>query len=244
MPFVKKPKSSGDHLTWLRRMSETGAQDQLQERAYLPQSLLTELAALVPIFETALMRTDETLAGRIRETAERQSALARLETYVRDYWQGLLRRTAREGHSVEVLRMHGLPVDGQLPHPTRDEEWLIWAERIVAGDAQAVAAGLPPMANPASAEVQTVLDQASTEAADVSEADRVYDEAQAALSELRGQASDLIDQVVTYLQLALRKLDPSSQRRIMRTYGVVFVTYEGEVLPEDEELAAPDVPIT
>ncbi len=233
MPYIKKPRSDAERLAWLRRMAETGAQDLLAGRAYLPQPLLTEVTTLVPIVGAAVKRTDETFAGRIKETGERQTAFERLQTYVRDYWQGLIRRTARENHNVEVLRMHGLAIEGYLPNPSRDEEWILWAERLVAGDANAVAAGLPPMANPTSAQVQTILDQVRIEAADVPQADRLYDEAQAALTDLRLPADDLIDQVVTYLQLALRRLDASSQRRIMRTYGVVFAPYEGEVLPEE-----------
>ncbi len=241
MPYIKKPRSDAERLTWLRRMAETGAQDLLEGRAYLPQPLLTEIAALTPALEAAITETDAKFAGRIKETGERQVALARLQTYVRDYWQGLIRRTARENHNVEVLRMHGLAVEGYLPNPSRDEEWILWAERLIAGDAAAVAAGLPPMCNPTSTEVQTVLDQARSEAADVPQADRLYDEAQAALANLRSPADDLIDQVITYLQLSLRKLDASSQRRIMRTYGVVFAAYEGEELPDDEVL--PEEPI-
>jgi hypothetical protein len=236
MPYIKKPRSDAERLTWLRRMAETGAQDLLEGRAYLPQLLLTEVTALLPVIGPAITGADARFAGRIKETGERQTAFARLQNYVRDYWQGLIRRTARENHNVEVLRMHGLAVEGYLPNPSRDEEWILWAERIVAGDAAAVAAGLPPMSNPTSAEVQTVLDQARSEAADVPQADRLYDEAQAALADLRPPADDLIDQVITYLQLALRKLDASSQRRIMRTYGIVFAPYEGEELPEDEVL--------
>ncbi len=236
MPYIQQPRSDAERLNWLRRMADTGGQDTLAGRAYLPQPLLTEIAALAAAIGGAITAADETLAGRIKETAERQTALARLQTYVRDYWQGLTRRTAREGHDVRVLRLHGLAAEGQLPNSNRAEDWLLWAERIVAGDAAAVSDGFPPMCNPTAAEVQAVLDEARVEAADVAQADRSYDEAQAAQAELRTQADDLIDQAIGYLQLALRKLDAPSQRRVMRTYGVVFHTYTGEVLPEDEVL--------
>ncbi len=242
MPFIKKPTADQERLAWLRRMAETGAQDRQQGRAYLPESLLAEVAALTTALAVALEQINETLAARIKETRERRAALERLTIYVRDYWQGLVRRMRRENHSAEVLRLHGLSTEGQSPHPTRGEEWILWAERLVAGDALAVSAGLPPMCNPTSVEVQTVLEQARAEAANVAEADRAYDEAQAALSALRGQADDLIDLVVAHLRLALRSFDPSSQRRIMRTYGVVYATRQGEALPEEGESPAPDVP--
>ncbi len=236
MPYIHKPRSDAERLKWLRRMAETGGQDTLAGRAYLPPPLLTQVSDLTAAIGGAITASDETLAGRIKETAERQAALERLKTTVRDYWHGLTRRTARQGHDVRVLRLHGLAAEGHLPHSNRAEDWLLWAERVVAGDAAAVADGFPPMCNPTAAEVQAVLDEARAEAGDVAQADRLYDEAQAAQAELRTQADDLIDQAIGYLQLALRALDPSSQRRVMRTYGVVFETYVGEVLPEDEVL--------
>jgi len=233
MPYVDKPRSDERRSTCLRLVSETSAADHQEGKEYIPQSLLTEVTGLVPIFGAAFSKVDMAMAGRVKETTERREILGKLQTYVRDYWQGLLRRTARENHSVEVLRMHGLPAEGSLPNPTRNQEWIVWAERVVAGDAAAVGSeeepGLPPMCNPTSAQVQAVMEQAKAESADVSEADRALDDAQAALAELRGQADDLIDQAVMFLQLNLRKLDPPSRRRIMRTYGVVFKAYEGEV---------------
>jgi len=233
MPYVDKPRSDTGRLTWIRLTAETGAQDHTQGKTYLPELILNQVAVLAPTYQAAVIQVDEKLAGRARETAERRFALGNLETHVRDYWQGLLRRTARLDNSVEVLRLHGLPLDGPLPHPTRSEEWIVWAQRVAAGDAAAVEANFPPMCNPTSAEVQAALEAALAESADVSDADRALDDAQASLAELRAQADDLIDQVVLYLQLALRKLDPPSQRRIMRTYGVVFTKYQDEVLPEE-----------
>lgn len=235
MPSIKRPRSDPARLACLRRMAETGAQDQQQGRAYLPEPLLAEIGDLTAVFETALEQVSETLAARIKETRERQAALERLSLYVRDYWQGLSRRTRRENHSAEVLRLHGLSVEGRLPHLRRGEDWLVWAERLVAGDALAVSAGLPPMCNPTSAEVQTALEQAKAETANVAQADRAYDEAQAALSELRRQADDLIDRAVAHLRLALRGFDPASQRRIVRTYGVVYAARRDEALPEEQE---------
>jgi hypothetical protein len=243
MPFIKKPRADQERLTWLRRMAETGAQDRQQGRAYLPEPLLAEVTALAPALAAVLDRVSETLAARIKETGERQAAIERLSLYVRDYWQGLIRRTRRENHSAEVLRLHGLSAGSRPPRPRRGEEWILWAERLVAGDALAVSAGLPPMCNPTSAEVQSVLEQAKAEAANVAQADRAYDEAQAALSALRRQADDLIDQVVAHLRLALRSFDPASQRRIIRTYGVVYTARQGEALPEEKGPSAPDVQV-
>ena len=55
-----------------------------------------------------------------------------------------------------------------------------------------------------------------------------YDKAQEAADELREQADDLIDDVAAELRFNLRKKDPASRRRIMRTYGVKYRYLKGE----------------
>ncbi len=46
--------------------------------------------------------------------------------------------------------------------------------------------------------------------------------------ELREQADDLIDDIAAELRFNLRKKDPASRRRIMRTYGVKYRYLKGE----------------
>ncbi len=107
------------------------------------------------------------------------------------------------------------------------------------GDAEAVAAGYPPMANPSAAELQAVLETARSEVGDVAVADRAYDQAQAAVAALRAEADDWVAEVMGQLRLHLRRQEPPSQRRIMRTYGARFRYLPGE--PEDEGFDEPPV---
>ena len=45
---------------------------------------------------------------------------------------------------------------------------------------------------------------------------------------VREHADDLIDDIAAELRFNLRKKDPASRRRIMRTYGVKFRYLKGE----------------
>ena len=130
-----------------------------------------------------------------------------------------------------------LPLSGDVPNPTTQEEWLALAAQVVQGDADAVAAGHPAMVNPSAARLQAVLAATMTEAEDVAMADRAYDEAQEAVAALRPRADELIEDVMAELRFNLRKKDPPSQRRIMRTYGARFRYLEGEPVDPDEEPA-------
>jgi hypothetical protein len=69
------------------------------------------------------------------------------------------------------------------------------------------------MVNPSAAQLQAVLAATMTEAEDVAMADR---------------------DVMAELRFNLRKKDPPSQRRIMRTYGAHFRYLEGEPMDPDE----------
>ena len=104
---------------------------------------------------------------------------------------------------------------------------------MVQGDAAAVAAGFPAMINPSATELKAQIDNARTEAADVAGADRAYDEAQEAAENLREHADDLIDDIAAELRFNLRKKDPASRRRIMRTYGVKYRYLKGEPVEAD-----------
>jgi hypothetical protein len=116
------------------------------------------------------------------------------------------------------------------------------AVEVIAGDAEAVAAGYSAMVNPSIAELQVGLTAAQREADEVAPADRAYDEAQEAVAALRPQADELIQDVMDELRFHLRKRDAPSQRRIMRTYGVSFSYLPGEPADPDDAGAGSEDP--
>lgn len=89
------------------------------------------------------------------------------------------------------------------------------------------------MENPSAAELKAVVDEAQTEAQDVTVADREFDQAQEALGKLRPQADELINEIMAELRFRLRKRDAASQRRIMRTYGATYRYLKGEPVEEE-----------
>ena len=99
---------------------------------------------------------------------------------------------------------------------------------LIAGDAQAVAAGFAPAAEPSALELQAALDSAKAEAGDVVAADRAYDQAQAALAALRPRANELIKEVRDVILFATRREDAPSQRRILRSFGAEYTYLVGE----------------
>ena len=78
------------------------------------------------------------------------------------------------------------------------------------------------------------LASARKEAADVIPADAAHDRAQEAIDALRAQTDEIIADVIEELRFHLRKEEPASQRRVMRTYGTKFAYQPGEPLDMDD----------
>ncbi len=63
---------------------------------------------------------------------------------------------------------------------------------------------------------------------------KTRDDAQQGISDMRGKADELIGDIMAELRLTLRKMDSSSQRRIMRSYGTKFKYLQGESVDTDD----------
>ncbi len=243
MPTYEAPYTDRDRLIFLQRIATTGPQDIAAGNLYVGQATLNEVAVFLTGFEAAMNAISEKLSGRAKETRERAEAVERAGLYTRDLWEVLKRRVRRLDQPAEVLTFYQLPLDGTVPKPTTQEEWLSFAAQVVLGDARAVAAGYPPMVNPSAAELQAALQAAVSEAADVALADRAYDQAQEAVEALRSPADALIAEVVDQLRFNLRKKDAPSQRRVMRTYGARFRYLSGEPVDPDDPLPGGEEPV-
>jgi hypothetical protein len=244
MPYYDAPSNDVQRLAFLQRAYATGLQDVAAGAGLVNQETLDALAAFLPGFQAAMGAVSARLGARAKETQERVEAVEQVKLYTRDLWEVVKRRVRRLNQPAAVLSFYQLPLDGSVPNPTTQEDWLALAAQVVGGDAEAVAAGYPATVSPSAAELQAVLAAAVSEAADVTAADRAYDLAQAAVAALRSQADGLLEEVMADLRYRLRKLDAPSQRRIMRTYGARFRYLPGEpVDPDDPGTPEDETPI-
>jgi len=239
MPVYVAPYSDSLRQTFLKKSLETAASDAAAGIHLISQTLVDELTAFFPDFNEKVKSVNSALGGRMRETNEAQEAVNLLSVYIRDFWEVLRRRTARMNHSIDVLAYYGLSQDGYNPAVTVREEWLTIAERLVEGEKTALSRGFPPMSNPSVAEVTAMAESARKELSEISGADRVYDAAQKAAAALRPRADELITEVMDELRFALRKQNPSNQRRVMRSYGANYRYLPGEQAEEAEEPTPP-----
>ncbi len=231
MPKFKMPQGNTGLLLLLERALAVGKQERDQGKPLLDPIALDEIEAFVTDWGPKVRQLDQRLAARSKESRESYEAVQVLETYVRDTWAVEKRRIAREELPAEMHRLYGMALDGTTPRVGSRQQWIEWAQRIVDGDAEAVAAGHEPLSNPSAAQVAEKLAQARSEFQDVATADREYDEAQKAVSDDRARAEELVHEAVDQLRFQLRRETPASQRRVMRRYGAEFSFAPGE--PED-----------
>ncbi|MGM0531912.1 MAG: hypothetical protein ACQER7_11230 [Bacteroidota bacterium] len=235
MAIFTEPTSDDSRLGFLQRALVTAASDRAAGKSYLTEETMNEVTEFIPVFETAIKNINDSLSKRTVEIQEGSKALEHMKTVIRDLWEVIRRRVNRLNEPAGVLTYYELPLSGITPRPTNIEQWFVLADKIIDGDAKAVAAGYLPMQNPDVEELKEAREKALAERGDIPLADRIYDEAQAEVEGLRPRAIELIDDIMADLRHSLRKMDEPSQRRIMRSYGATFKYYKGE--PEDEELS-------
>lgn len=222
MPVHVVPRSDADRYTFMKAAMESHASDERKEEPILRSSTVVKLLECTEPLKLAMEKVMSSSAVRAREVSEKNSALTNLNTYVRDFWVGARNRINRENLPAGNLKYYQLPLSGLLPAQNISSSLITTAELIIAGDAQAVADGFEAMSNPSAAQLQDVLEAAKKEAADVPVADAAVDSAEAELAALRNKADEVINKVVKELRFFLDDEDESSQRRIMRRYGVKF----------------------
>jgi hypothetical protein len=235
MPEYVPPRNDNTRLGFLKRAVHTAKQDHMLGNQYLSDMLVHAIEEFIPQFEKRLQSINSYLSRRSVEIMESRETFRTLMIYVRDMWNVLKRRVKRLNQPASVLNFYGLPQNGHAPNPTSKDMWFVLADKLIKGDELAVKAGYPAMSNPSAEELKEILEQALSEMRDVSSADREYDNVQAELEELRRRADELVKEVMAELRFHLRHFDRPSQRRIMRSYGVVFRYRQGEAGEEETE---------
>ncbi len=239
MPRLQKPESAIDRLSLLKKSTETADKVQEGDKTYLTPATLQRIADFTPQFEAGMGRLGTFSSLKQKEIREKNSAMSELQTYMRDIWAGKRRHIYRENLHLEVFAYYQLPQSGNNPDLTQEGQWLETAQFMIEGEANAIKAGYPLMANPSMAEMEAKLVIARKERKEASEADKQFDKAQEAVSDLMPEAKKIIDRIIAELNFYLYEKDDASRRRIMRNYGVRYV-YTINEQNEDEDDNVPE----
>lgn len=232
MPIYQAPTNDDARHASLSRAAKTGLQDMKAGNFYLTEETHNEIVEFVDQFGKKLKSISHLKSTRSSEYLDSSRAFDYMKTCMQDTWEAARRKVNRLDLPAQMLTYYELPLDGKSPYPTTYEQWYSIADKMVEGAEKAEKAGYPPVMDPTQAELKEAWQKALKERDELAEADRDYDQAQEGIKEMRARADELISDVMNELRFFLRKMDDSSQRRIMRTYGVTFKYLRGE--PEEE----------
>ena len=238
MPQYVIPNSDISRSTFMAKAVQTATDEAAAGgTTMLNAALLTDLTAHYDAFKAASSAVKTALGNRKAETAESVAAMNKLKMYSSHMRTAVLHRARREEQPARVFDYYGLNSDGTQPTLNSRRERLLSAEALIAGDAEAVAAGYAPTNSPTAAELQVVYDAAMAQAGDLPKADKVYDEAQTAVADLRPQADKLIKAVRAGILYGTYEMDAPSQRRVLRNYGAHYYYAPSESVDDGDETA-------
>ena len=238
---IEIPKGNNALAGTLQRIVTTGRQDLAAGRPLIDAATLDQIDAFLADWTPKLQLVTRRRSEHTQELHEALAVRRTLAVYVRDAWEVQKRRIAREGLPSALLALYGLPQDGRVPQGIRVDDWPIWAEKLIHGDAAAVAQGYAPLANPSAAEIAAKLALTQQETPEVTVADRAWDEAQEAVARGRIIARGLIREAMAQIRFNLRRESNESVRRVMRLYGAQFRSSRQPI--EDPEPPTADQPM-
>jgi hypothetical protein len=152
-----------------------------------------------------------------------------LRTFISHFIQVFNLGVARGKYPAAHRTYYNLEVESSaLPELTKDSDLLLWANRIVTGDANRLAVGGLPMANPDTAEVAAALAVFSPLHTTQSTLKDALDNAQEALEGILTEADKVIKKVWDELETYYNEESDESRRENCREWGMVYVTEGGQ----------------
>lgn len=235
MPRLRKPLSAIDRLVFLKKAVGT-ASNERGEKLISDKTIEQSNKVITPL-ETRLGELAVRKSESQKEVREKNVAMATLQTYVRDIWEGMRRRVYREQLPLDVFPYYQLPQSGVSPKLASEGQWMETAALIITGEASAIANGYAPMSNPTVEELGVKLGEAQKESADITVADQELDASQEAVSDLMPDVVAAIDRIIAELNFNLYDKDEASKRRIMRNYGVRYELTAKELVEDESDIS-------
>jgi len=182
----------------------------------------------------AVKEVKEAIIVRRAQARVRDEQVQKLVRGVRDFWNVLQRRNARENLPETVLDYYHISFNN-LPGANDRHGWVMLAGELLEGEEKAVEAGVAAMSNPSAADLAGYLEGTNEACNSVSVADRTLLGAQEVLQKLRETSHQLIRDIAATLRIGLSGKDASKRRRTMRNYGFSFSgDINSEVFQEPE----------
>ena len=234
MPKLDRPDTDTQRLTALQSAKIKADATPPAQLAFSPDTLAA-LIALLPTLATEMQQRGTALSGQASTTAAINPFRNRVRMFISHFLQVFNLGVERGDYSASDRAHYQLPVSSdKLPKLSGDEDLVLWAGNIAAGDAARVTAGGAAMVNPTAAQVAAEFGLYEPMLAVHTTAKDAYDSEQEDVEDMRPEVDDLINDIWDEVLFTFRKDSPSSMRRKAREYGVVYRLSAGEEPHPDE----------
>lgn len=219
---VKAPLNDHNRLIWLKTITREIARDSGNGRNWITGALKNQLTNLQTSYEQSVAQNQVLVATRQQLVASGKKSMDKLTRSVRIARQSLRGMVREDQLKPEDLNLYKLPVDGIFTDPTTYETWLSAARVLLTGNAEAVAAGLPPLVMPTPEVLQAHLDAAEAAREAIVAAKDAVRQEMANQQALRQELATLWQTAANALRTAMTTYPAGARREEMRRYGFVF----------------------
>jgi len=215
---ITMPRSHAARIVNLKQALNTASAE--TEKRFL-SGITTELARLIPDYENAQLALQESTSNVNQARDALNPKLERLQLVVRAGWRGLRMRQRVEKQSPQVFDIVGLH-RRHNPVPLRNQSWIDWGNKLLAGEEALIAKGFPPMANPAMTVVTEALDGAQAAIIFLDQELVKMKERRKVLNEVGERGHLVLRKVSLSLRQTLIEEKVSVRRDVMRRFGFLF----------------------
>ena len=189
----------------------------------------TRLTNMALDFDTKMNAISVATGAYTFGTPGKAEAANTLRIFINHFIQVFNLGVARGKYPAAHRTYYNLEVDSSaLPELTKESDLLMWANRIITGDANRLAVGGLPMVNPDAAEVAaalTVFGPLFTAQSNLKDA---LDNAQEQLEAILVEADKVIRKVWDELETYYNEETDESRRENCREWGMVYITEGGQ----------------
>ncbi|MBL0309456.1 MAG: hypothetical protein IPP77_07230 [Bacteroidetes bacterium] len=215
------PNSNLTRQNALNKANNTNA----VEPGTLTPTTIGRLGSMNTNFNNGLTAWANAKSGQTTNTPTKDAQVEGTRMFVSHFIQVFNLGVKRNKYPAGNRSFYQLDVSSEaVPNLDKEEDVISWANRLVAGDPNRVAAGGAPMENPNISEVQSILISANTFIAQQVSFANILDAAEEAVDVLNIEADKVIKKVWDEVETFYNEESPESMRENARRWGVVYMT--------------------
>ena len=154
--------------------------------------------------------------------SEAKASIRKLSLTVRHFDTSLTQRILRNEEPHELLNDYGIAQQREAVRTITPIQWRRMAQDRINGEVKAIAKGYEPMSNPSIADLQACLEHFDTSGVEVNHLDRLLQDAQDTIKQLRTETLNLWRVLQANLSAVTPELQGGSKRRLLRSFGYIY----------------------